>query len=64
MRVVEGCCQGDSNHKMSLLYGLILPSVHFSVMKTASDTLHVKGGKENEYRLLEKNGDEKEGRWN
>lgn len=36
---------------MSLLYGLILPSVHFGVMKTASNTLHVKGGKENEYRL-------------
>lgn len=42
VRVVEGCCHGDGNHKMSLLYGPILPSVHFSVMKTASNTLHVK----------------------
>lgn len=52
--IVEGCCHGDGKPKMSPLFGLILPSVHFDVMKTASNTLHVKGSKENEYRLLEK----------
>lgn len=62
--VVESCCQGDRNHKMSLLYGPILPSVHLCVIKTASNVLHVKEGKENECRLLEKSGDGTEGRWN
>lgn len=52
--VAEGCCHGDSKPKMSLLFGLILPSVHFDGIKTASNTLRVKGGEENENRLLEK----------
>ena len=57
VRVVEGVVvTGNSDRKMSLLWGLILASVHFGVMKTASNTLHVKGGKENECGLLEKAG--------
>lgn len=56
MQVVRGWCQGARNCKMSLLFGLILPSVHFSVTKTASNTLRVKGAKENEDELLEIKG--------
>lgn len=56
VQVVEGCCQGDSNRKMSLLYWLILPSVHFSVMKTASNTLRVKGVKKTSAGFYRKTG--------
>lgn len=44
------CLWQKKNPKVSLLFGLILPSAHVGVMKTAN-TLHVEQRKEYEYRL-------------